>query len=79
MYLLIVLIVSSNRTYSYCYENWVGEGIDGPVGRSLYTVILWLVMFMMRSMRRRMLVLVMLKGGWMMIVNQMWRNEEKPF
>ena len=49
---------------------------------SLYTVnkIVWLVMFMimMRSMRRRMLVILLLKSGSMTVVNQMWRNEEQP-
>ena len=50
-------LMSSNRTYSYCYENWVGEGINGPAGRSLYTVnnsvimfnfrIRWMMMMMM--------------------------------
>ena len=39
-YILLILILLSNRTYSYCIEDWVGEGISGPAGRSLYTVIL---------------------------------------
>ena len=39
-YILLILILHSNRTYSYCIEDWVGEGISGPAGRSLYTVIL---------------------------------------
>ena len=40
IYILLILILPSNRTYSYCIEDWVGEGISGPAGRSLYTVIL---------------------------------------
>ena len=38
IYILLILILHSNRTYSYCIEDWVGEGISGPAGRSLYTV-----------------------------------------
>ena len=28
----------SNRTFSYCYENWEGEGLAGPIGRQFYTL-----------------------------------------
>ena len=28
----------SNKTFSYCYEHWEGDGLAGPLGRNFYTL-----------------------------------------
>ena len=30
--------IHSNKTFSYCYEHWEGDGLAGPLGRNFYTL-----------------------------------------